>query len=171
MLQILTINNKVEEKFLRKKTANFDFKNFTKKDLREIIKAMRRMMKLVGGVGLSANQVGINSNFFVAELKNKFYAIFNPKIVKFSDEKELQEEGCLSVPEHFGLVERAQKVWLEGFDIDGKKIKIKAWGFLAKIFQHEVDHLSGVLFVDKCKELHKIEKKTDDQISNPKFGL
>lgn len=157
-MKILTTANKTEEKFLRKKTADFDFKKFTKKELREIVKAMRQIMKLAEGVGLSANQVGINGNFFVAEFENKFYAVFNPKIIKVSEEKDLQEEGCLSVPEHFGLVERAQKIWLEGFDVSGKKIKIKAWGFLAKIFQHEVDHLNGALFVDKCKELHRMVK-------------
>ena len=144
---------------MRKKTAHFDFSKFSKKEIREMIKAMKQIMKLAEGVGLSANQVGIDASFFVAEFEGKFYAVFNPKIVKQSEEREEQEEGCLSVPEHFGLVERAQKIWLEGFDASGKKLKIKAWGFLAKIFQHEVDHLNGALFVDKCKELHKVVKE------------
>ena len=156
-MEIYTINKKSEEKFLRKKTADFNFSKYNKKELRELVAAMRQIMKLSSGVGLSANQIGIDASFFVAEVEEKFYAIFNPKIVKFSKEEEEIEEGCLSAPDHFGQVIRPAKVWLEGYDKGGKKIRIKAWGFLARVFQHEVDHLNGVLFVDKCKELRKIE--------------
>ena len=69
------------------------------------------------------------------------------------------EEGCLSVPEIFGAVERPEKITLEGFDTGGKKIKIKAWGLLARIFQHETDHLNGILFIDKAKNLRRYEKQ------------
>jgi transcriptional antiterminator NusG len=103
-----------------------DLAKADKKHLREIIKQMRRLMKKVKGVGLSANQVGLDQKFFIAEVKNKFYTVFNPQITKLSDEKELLEEGCLSVPEIFGKVNRCQKIVLEGQDINGKKIKIKA---------------------------------------------
>jgi len=110
-------------------------------------------MKAAQGVGLSANQLGFNVSLFVAQVENKFYAIFNPRIVKTGGEEIEMEEGCLSVPEKFGLVARPDKIWLEGQDADGKKIKIKAWGLLAKIFQHEVDHLNGKLFIDHAKEI------------------
>lgn len=157
-MEILTINNKKDEKFLRCKTVSFDFAKFTKKEIKHLIKTMRQMMKLAEGIGLSANQVGLDRKFFIADVENKFYAIFNPIITKVSKETNEMEEGCLSVPDHFGLVPRADKIWLEGFDANGKKMKIKAWGFLARVFQHEVDHLNGVLFVDTCKELRKISK-------------
>ncbi len=86
----------------------------------------------------------------------KFFAIFNPQIVKFSEEKILMEEGCLSVPGIWGGVERPEKITLVGFDKNGKKLKIKAWGLLARIFQHEIDHLNGILFIDKAKQVYKI---------------
>jgi len=87
----------------------------------------------------------------------EFYAIFNPEIVKFSKEKILTEEGCLSVPGVYGLVERSAKITIVGRDENDKKIKIKASGILARVFQHEFDHLNGVLFIDKASNIHKIK--------------
>lgn len=158
-MEVLTVNNNRDEKFLRQKTAGFDFSKYSKKEIRELVRAMRLIMKAAEGIGLSANQIGINASFFVAEVEGKFYSVFNPRIMKTSEETGDFEEGCLSVPEHFGAVSRPEKIWLEGLDASGKKIKIKAWGFLARVFQHEVDHLNGVLFTDKCKELRKIAKE------------
>ena len=157
-MKIYLEKNKTEEKTLRKKVATFDFDKYTKKEIRELIKKMRTTMRRADGVGLSANQVGLNEKMFVAEVDHKFYAIFNPKIIKKSDEKSEMEEGCLSVPDKFGTVIRADKVWLEGQNADGKKLKIKAWGFLARVFQHEVDHLEGKLFVDKSKDVYSAKK-------------
>jgi peptide deformylase len=157
-MKIYLEKNKTEEKILRKKTATFDFDKYTKKEIRSLIKEMRTIMKRSDGVGLSANQVGLDKKMFVAEIENKFYAIFNPKITKRSDEKSEMEEGCLSVPDKFGTVARSEKIWLEGQNADGKKLKIKAWGFLARVFQHEVDHLEGKLFVDKSKDVYSAKK-------------
>ena len=155
---IWLIDDKKEVKLLRKKAADFDFKKYSKKDTREMIKKMREMMKMAYGIGLSANQIGLDLNVFVAQAEGKFYPIFNPKITKSSEEVSEVEEGCLSVPEVFGKVIRPAKVTLEGFDKNGKKIKIKAWGLLARIFQHETDHLNGELFIDKASDLHKYEE-------------
>ncbi|HCX45322.1 TPA: peptide deformylase [Patescibacteria group bacterium] len=157
-MKIYLEKNKTEEKILRKKIAAFDFDKYTKKEIRELIKKMRTTMRRADGVGLSANQVGLNEKMFVAEVDHKFYAIFNPKIIKKSDEKSEMEEGCLSVPDKFGTVIRADKVWLEGQNADGKKLKIKARGFLARVFQHELDHLEGKLFIDKSKDIYSTEK-------------
>ena len=155
-MKILITDNKKDEKFLRQKTANFDFAKFGKKEIRELVRAMRLIMKDAQGVGLSANQIGLNLNCFVAEVNGKFYSIFNPKLEKASKETITEEEGCLSVPNFFGQVARSEKVFLTGLDASGHKIKIKAWGLLARVFQHEADHLSGKLCVDKAKGLHKI---------------
>jgi peptide deformylase len=157
-MKIYLEKNKTEEKTLRKKVATFDFDKYTKKEIRELIKKMRTTMRRADGVGLSANQVGLNEKMFVAEVDHKFYAIFNPKIIKKSDEKNEMEEGCLSVPDKFGTVIRADKVWLEGQNADGKKLKIKAWGFLARVFQHELDHLEGKLFIDRSKDIYSTKK-------------
>lgn len=160
--KILEISSKENEKFLRSKTEEFDFKNHTKGEIKELVKRMRVMMKEADGVGLSANQVGLPYRMFVAQVQDdqghmKFYAVFNPALSKLSGDLETIEEGCLSVPETFGPVERSYRVVLDGFNADGKKIKIRAWGLLARVFQHEMDHLDGKLFVDKAKELHKVE--------------
>ena len=78
---------------------------------------------------------------------------------KSSKEISTVEEGCLSVPETWGPTPRAYRVTLEGQDIKGKKIKLKVWGLLARIFQHEVDHLDGHLFIDRAKNTRKIQIK------------
>ncbi len=173
-MKILTIANKKEEKFLRHKTAEFDFGGFTKKEIDELIKKMRETMTMAIGIGLSANQIGLNLKMFIALIpekplkrdeknkiimplpdETKFYAIFNPEIIKFSEKKSIMEEGCLSVPGVYGLVERPEKITLIGQNKNNKKIKIKAFGLLARVFQHETDHLNGVLFIDKAINLRK----------------
>lgn len=169
--KILTIKNKEEEDFLRKKTLPFDFSKFTQEEIKNTIKKMRKIMEEADGVGLSANQVGIFYQFFIAKVPDengysKFYAIFNPEIKKISKESEKMEEGCLSVPHCFGNMKRNYKLTLEGQDWRGKKIKIKAWGFLARVFQHEVDHLNGVLFIDKAENLYKIENMNEEKSGN-----
>jgi len=160
---IYTVNNKEQEKFLRRKASCFDFAKHDKKEIREIIKNMRLEMTKAIGLGLSANQVGLDMRLFVAKAGGKQYAIFNPVITKFSKETVLMEEGCLSVPEIFGTVERPEKITLEGYDTSGKKIKIKAWGLLARVFQHETDHLNGILFIDRTKCFHKYEVHKQDK--------
>jgi peptide deformylase len=160
---ILTVDVKKEEKFLRKKTADFDFKKSTRKEISDLVLRMRKIMRAANGIGLSANQIGLNMNVFVAEVPDpdggmKFYAIFNPRMEKTSDETGLFEEGCLSIPGKWGDVPRAEKVTVSGCDKNGKPIKIKAWGLLARVFQHEIDHLSGKLFIDRAKKVYDAER-------------
>lgn len=155
-MHLVTIQNKKEEKFLRKTTRVFDFKKYKKSEIRELVKTMRRDMQQYEGIGLSANQVGLDVKFFVAKVENKFYAVFNPEIIQSSKEIVSMDEGCLSVPGVFGLVERPAKVTIKGLDQNGKAIKIKAWGLLARVFQHEVDHLNGKLFVDKARRVERL---------------
>jgi len=159
---VFTVKNKTEEHFLRQPAPAFDFDSKSKKEIRELVKRLRREMKRAYGVGLSANQIGFTDRVFVAEVAGKFYAVFNPEIVKTSEETLPAEEGCLSVPEIFGPVERAKNIIISGFDQNGKKIKIKAWGLLARVFQHEVDHLNGGIFTDKAKTLYKIKEKKQE---------
>ncbi len=108
------------------------------------------------GIGLSANQIGLDVKVFVAKIENKFYAVFNPEIIQTSKEVITMDEGCLSVPGLFGSVERPAKVTIKGIDPVGKPIKIKAWGLLARVFQHEMDHLNGKLFIDKAKQVERV---------------
>ncbi len=168
--KILKIENKKDASFLRKRTIDFDFRKLSRREINELIAKMRKTMKQARGIGLAANQIGLDTRIFVAQIQKtdrrgnprslsaseqKFYAIFNPKIIKYSQQKTPLEEGCLSVPNVYGSVERPEKITLIGFDKNGRKIKIKAWGLLAKVFQHEVDHLNGKLFIDRTKELYE----------------
>lgn len=155
-MKLVTVQNKNDEKNLRKPTRIFDFKKYKKTEIRELVKTMRRDMQEYEGIGLSANQVGLDIKVFVAKVENKFYAVFNPEIIQLSKEMIPMDEGCLSVPGVFGSVERPAKITLKGFDLNGKPIKIKAWGLLARVFQHEVDHLNGKLFVDKAKLVERV---------------
>ncbi len=168
---IITTQNKKDEKFLKTKTAEFDFKKFKKKEISDLLITMRKAMRAAKGIGLSANQIGLNLRIFVAEVPNaqgemKFYAVFNPRLEKSAGEKLLLEEGCLSVPGTYGTVERFARVVLSGYDKNGKPLKIKAWGLLAHVFQHEVDHLNGIVFTGKARELYtipvsdRLQKKT-----------
>ena len=162
-MDIWTLLDQQQEKFLRRKTARFDFAKWPKAEIRNLIAKMRRVMKKANGIGLSANQIGLDLNVFVAQVENKFYAVFNPKITRKSENKIFLEEGCLSVPETYGPVARPERITMEGEDANGKKIKIKCWGLLARVFQHETDHLNGILFIDKAKELYKIIPKEESE--------
>lgn len=150
------LGNKTHEKVLRRKLPPVDITREDKKELKELVKRMRAEMRKTNGIGLSANQIGVEKRLFVAQVPDdqgrvKFYAVVNPEIVKTSKDTAVLEEGCLSVPERYGFVERPLRVTLQGFDVNGKKLKIKAWGLLARVFQHEVDHLNGALFVDHVR--------------------
>ena len=162
-LKIVTVDDK-NKKILRKQIKELELTSVKKKELRELVKTMRSLMKKVNGIGLSANKVGLDMKFFVAQVTDeqgrlKFYTIINPEITKTSTEEVEIEEGCLSVPGKHGLVKRPKKITLTGFNISGKKIKINAWDLLARVFQHEVDHLDGKLIIDKCEKVYSTEEE------------
>lgn len=151
MARILNVAEPDDEKILRRKIPPFDFVSKSKKEIEAILKEMRVTMDAANGIGLAANQVGLDIRVFVAKVDNKFYAVFNPEIIKSEEFVKVEGEGCLSVPERFGSVKRYNKIVLKGYDRNGKVLKIKAWNLLAWVFQHEVDHLDGKLFIDKLK--------------------
>ncbi len=122
-------------------------------EIKETLKSMRRLMNLENGVGLAAPQVGLNQRFFIIELENKYYVFINPTILKYSTEVIDMEEGCLSVPDQSGVVSRPSELTLEAAGTNDKKFKLKATGALARIIQHENDHLDGILFIDRAKSL------------------
>lgn len=114
---------------------------------------MRKKMVESLGVGLAANQVGKDLAVFVIDKKlaeeNKAPdAYINPEITEYSKDKFEMEEGCLSLPEYFAQIPRSKKIKLKALDENGKKIKIKARGFFARVLQHEYDHLNGLLIKD-----------------------
>lgn len=117
------------------------------------------------GVGLSANQVGYPLSLIVfSDIDHKKrYDLINPKIINVSKTLCEMEEACLSVPGLWGNVIRPEKITIEAKNLNGKKIKYKFKDLLARIVQHELDHLSGILFVDKAKSVYKQSKYTNHE--------
>lgn len=154
----------VHDPFLRqtvKKVTVFDA------ELKKQANEMLKIMKDAVGLGLAANQVGLDKQILVLgyEPENKkdeipripYQAICNPKITKFSHEKETMFEGCVSFPGLEVPVKRSVGVTVEAQDLDGKKITIRAMGLRARILQHEIDHLNGVLFTDYLKNGQRVD--------------
>lgn len=148
---------KTPDPILKKKLNPFPEEGFKdRKKLKKLILEMKETMIANNGIGLSANQVGIDKSFFIALWNNKFYAFFNPEIIKHSKEEVLSGEGCLSIPDTLALVPRYKNITIKAEKIDGRETKLKAYGMLSIIFQHEIDHLNGILITDKAKEIKKI---------------
>lgn len=145
MLKIITTPNPI----LRKKAK--PVKNVKDPKIQKLIKEMVPTMKKKDGVGLAANQVGELKRIITVLLKDSCLVLVNPEITSFSRKKEIDNEGCLSVPGEFGPVKRSCKIKLKGLNSEGKKMKLVAEGLLARVIQHECDHLDGILFIDKLE--------------------
>lgn len=117
--------------------------------LRKLAEDMLETMRAAPGVGLAAPQVGLSERLIVVEYDEQQFALANPEIRWASEETEVGEEGCLSLPKLYGDVERSRAVRVQGLDIANKRVTIEAEGWLSRIFQHEVDHLDGILFPDR----------------------
>jgi len=138
---------------LRKKSKAIEIADMPQ--YKNFITEMINIMIAKDGVGLAAPQVGKNINAVVINkeiAKTKDHLVLcNPKITFFSAKKIILEEGCLSVPNFYGEVKRPEKIRMKAGDINGKPIIIKTKGLLARVIQHEVDHLNGILFIDKLE--------------------
>ncbi|MBT6120179.1 peptide deformylase [bacterium] len=117
--------------------------------LKSLISDMFETMKANSGLGLAGPQVGILEKIFVLKYKRKKMVIINPVIDFFSDKKEIGEEGCLSIPNRQVHVERSVSVKMTAQNELGKVVEIKEKGLMARILQHEVDHLNGILILDR----------------------
>ena len=119
--------------------------------VRRLVDDLFETMHLAKGVGLAANQVGVAQRVAVVDVGDDFpppLVMVNPRLVRVSDEVEAAEEGCLSIPEIYGEVERPLHVTLEALDRDGRPYRVDVSGYKARAVQHEIDHLDGVLFLD-----------------------
>jgi len=124
--------------------------------LRILIQAMYETMEEANGIGLAAPQVGVDKRFFVVGLPDGTKKEFiNPQITGTSVETSPYEEGCLSLPEVYHDVIRPSKVIIEAQDMNGNPFTLKASGLMARVIQHEYDHLDGVLFIDHLSEEEK----------------
>lgn len=136
-----------DDEILRKKCRPVEVVD---EKIKELVKDMIETMHDQDGVGLAAPQVGILKRVVVIDLydDNGPYVLINPEIVKEKGEQEV-DEGCLSFPNKFARIVRPAEVTVKALDIDGKEYKLKGKGLLAQAISHEVDHLNGILFVDK----------------------
>ncbi|MCD4754111.1 MAG: peptide deformylase [Anaerolineaceae bacterium] len=133
---------------------------------------MIETMKNAPGAGLAAPQVGVSNRVIVVqfgdeedeEIPPKTYAVVNPVITKPSKETVFGIEGCLSIPNIVGEVERSESIIIKGLNRYGQPFKLHASGWLARIFQHEVDHLEGILFTDRAASLTMIEDENPEEI-------
>lgn len=134
--------------FLRKKTKKI--KDPQAPEIQELILDMLETMENKGNaLGLAAPQVGSSVKLCMVKISGKTHILINPKIKRKSWKKEITEEGCLSFPGKFIPIKRHKKVTVASLDKNGKKLVIKADGLLSRALQHEIDHLDGVLFIDK----------------------
>jgi len=159
--KIVTLPDPVLRRKARKVTA-FD------KELHTLIDDMIETMRVAPGVGLAAPQVGDSRRLVVVEYAEedeqleesqqppkKLYVFVNPEITDKSEEEEVGLEGCLSIPELVGEVSRHSRITIKGFNRHGKPIRLKADGWLARIFQHEIDHLDGIVYPDRATRVWK----------------
>ncbi len=134
-------------------------------DLQRLVDDMIETMRAAPGVGLAAPQVGVSQRVIVVEYPEddeqedspkKLYVVINPEIKEMSSETEVGVEGCLSIPGVQGEVERSLAITVRGYTRRGQPIKIKVKGWMARIFQHEIDHLEGILFTDRATRAWKL---------------
>jgi hypothetical protein len=122
-------------------------------DIKDLLDEMFITLERSNGIGLAAPQVGKNIRLFIVKLEEDNGMVFiNPEIIRTSDEQCSMEEGCLSIPKVYEKVIRPKDVTVQYMGINGKKQLIQATGLLARVIQHEYDHLNGVLFVDRLEE-------------------
>ena len=124
--------------------------------IKNLLDDMADTMYKNNGVGLAGNQVGVLKRVIVVDDGNGLLQLINPVITE-KEGTQCGEEGCLSLPDIYGDVERAEKVKVKAQNIKGEYIEIEATGLLARIFQHEIDHLDGKLFVDTATNVHEVK--------------
>lgn len=153
ILKIITIPNPI----LRKKSKEINFKEINTRDFAKLVSAMGKTMIKTDGAGLAAPQIGKSIRLAVINSKDGPICLINPKITRKSWARELGQEGCLSIPGIFGQVKRHKKITVAYYNQAGKKIKQVAQGLMARVMQHEIDHLDGILFIDKATDIYEAD--------------
>ena len=158
VLEIRTFDDPV----LRKKAKEVKRVN---NSVRKIFDDMLETMRMAQGVGLAAPQVGISKRLIVVDAGDGPYFLANPEVVARSKETETKWEGCLSWPGYVGEVERPLKVSVKGLDRDGHEVWVEGEGLLARALLHEIDHLDGILFVDRATTITEVPKEETSEVS------
>lgn len=141
---------------LRREGRDLSLVELNSPSIQTLIKDMVKTMYEADGVGLAASQIGENINLTVIAVKDGELVLVNPKILKYGLLKEKGEEGCLSVPGVWGMVKRSKHIKVNALGLDGEQYSFKANGFFSRVIQHEVDHLNGILFIDKAEEIKNV---------------
>ncbi|MGH2695310.1 MAG: peptide deformylase [Actinomycetota bacterium] len=136
---------------------------------RRVIADMFETMRDAPGVGLAAPQLGVLERIFVWEVEERHGAVVNPVIVERSKEEVEEEEGCLSLPGLLFPVRRSERVVIEGLDENGRAVREEGSELLARVFQHEIDHLDGVLFIDRLPEA--LRKEATSKLADQALGF
>lgn len=135
---------------LRTAGRDLTVQEITSEEIQSLIADMKETAIAAQGVGLAGQQINKALNIFVAESPHGWMTFINPRITGRSENKTIDQEGCLSIPGTFGDVERHKKIVVEYLDEQGQSAQLKAENFFARIIQHEYDHINGVLFIDKA---------------------
>ncbi len=140
------------------------------RDIRILADDMLDTLHDSGGVGLAAPQIGESIRMIVVEYPEddsvedsplKTYKVINPEIFRHSEETVEGDEGCLSIPGYLGTVARWESIMVKGLTVFGRPMKISASGWLARIFQHEIDHLDGICYIDRASAIYKPSERAD----------
>lgn len=150
MKKILPIVTGAETEILKTKARRV--KDPLASEIQELLPVMFDSMHAADGLGLAAPQVGIPLRLAVIEIKGVRFVLINPTLSSLSREKTVNEEGCLSLPGQWFPIERSEKVTVRYVDETGTERKLKTAGLLAVALQHEIDHLDGILIVDRYKK-------------------
>jgi peptide deformylase len=137
---------------LRKRSVEIDVARIKTPEYQAFADKFAAFMIIADGVGLAAPQVGISERIIAVQERDRIGVYANPEILKRSPSQQTGEEGCLSVPGTFGMVDRAKRITVRAIDRHGRTVEMDLSGFPAVVWQHEIDHLDGVLFIDKVKE-------------------
>ena len=123
--------------------------------INRLIYEMAETMYMKRGIGLAAPQVGVSQKIVVVDIGEGLIPLINPVIVEIDDENESFEEGCLSLPDIALKIDRSRKIVVKGINLDGSEIELEVSDLLARVFQHEVDHLEGTLIIDRVSGVQK----------------
>ncbi len=138
---------------LRERSLEIDKQEVTTPQFQAFLDKLEKTMDIADGIGIASPQVGINKRVFIAVIGRQATVFINPEITKKSTSLTQTEEGCLSVPGVFGLVERAKRITIKFMDRHGRRAELDLKNMDAVVAQHELDHLDGILFIDKMTEI------------------
>lgn len=139
---------------LRERSRELSLQEITTPEFQQFLDTLIETMFVEDGIGIAAPQVGQNIRAIIVNLKKEGATAFlNPEITKTSETTLVGEEGCLSVPGKYGMVRRHKRISLQALNRHGRKVEMDVSGLFATVFQHEIDHLNGILYIDKALEI------------------